>query len=76
MLGTQLAATLISVYGLFMAPIGWSWALVVWGYALAWFFVNDQIKLGAYRIFDAHEPGLLERLRIGYLDRRRVQHLW
>ena len=34
---TQTLATLIAVYGLFMAPIGWSWALFVWGYALAWF---------------------------------------
>jgi H+-transporting ATPase len=35
-----------------MPPIGWGWALTVWGYALAWFFVNDRIKLGAYRILD------------------------
>jgi H+-transporting ATPase len=37
----QAAATLIAVYGVFMAPIGWGWALFVWGYALAWFLVND-----------------------------------
>jgi H+-transporting ATPase len=28
-LGTQLVATLIAVYGLFMTPIGWGWALLV-----------------------------------------------
>jgi len=50
--GTQAAATLIAVYGLFMAPLGWGWALFVWGYALAWFLVNDRVKLLAYRIFD------------------------
>lgn len=50
--GTQLAATLIAVYGVFMTPLGWGWALMVWGYALAWFFINDFIKLAAYRIFD------------------------
>lgn len=50
--GTQLLATLIAVYGVFMAPIGWRWALLVWGYALAWFLFNDRIKLAAYRIFD------------------------
>jgi H+-transporting ATPase len=50
--GTQLLATLVAVYGLFMAPIGWKWALIVWGYALAWFLVNDRIKLLAYRVFD------------------------
>jgi H+-transporting ATPase len=52
-LGTQLAATLIAVYGLFMTPLGWGWAFVVWVYALAWFLVNDRIKLLAYRIFDS-----------------------
>jgi H+-transporting ATPase len=50
--GTQLVATLIAVYGLFMTPLGWGWALFVWGYALAWFLVNDRVKLLAYRIFD------------------------
>jgi len=49
-LGTQIVATLIAVYGLFMTPLGWAWALFVWGYALAWFVVNDRVKLLAYRI--------------------------
>jgi len=57
--GTQLVATLIAVYGVFMTPIGWGWALAVWGYALIWFVINDQAKLVAYRIFDQNEPGLL-----------------
>jgi len=48
----QLIATSFAVYGVFMPPIGWHWALAVWGYALAWFVVNDRIKLAAYRIFD------------------------
>jgi H+-transporting ATPase len=51
-LGTQIIATLIAVYGLFMMPLGWGWAGFVWGYALLWFLVNDRIKLLAYRIFD------------------------
>ncbi len=51
-LGTQIVATLIAVYGLFMTPLGWSWALFVWGYALAWFLLNDRVKLLGYRIFD------------------------
>jgi H+-transporting ATPase len=58
-LGTQIVATLIAVYGLFMTPLGWGWALFVWGYALAWFLVNDRVKLLAYRVFDptdAPEP--------------------
>ena len=57
--GTQLLATLIAVYGLFMAPIGWDRALLVWGYALAWFLVNDRLKLIAYRIFDPEQHNLL-----------------
>ncbi len=52
-LGTQALATLIAVYGVFMTPLGWGWALFVWGYAVAWFLVNDRVKLLAYRIFDA-----------------------
>jgi H+-transporting ATPase len=51
-LGTQIAATLIAVYGLFMTPLGWGWAGFVWGYALLWFLLNDRVKLLAYRIFD------------------------
>jgi H+-transporting ATPase len=51
--GTQALATLMAVYGLdIMTPIGWGWALFVWGYALAWALVNDRVKLLAYRIFD------------------------
>jgi H+-transporting ATPase len=46
-------ATLIAVYGVLMTPLGWGWALFVWGYAVAWFLVNDRVKLLAYRIFDA-----------------------
>jgi H+-transporting ATPase len=55
--GTQLVATLIAVYGLFMAPLGWMWAGIVWAYALAWFIINDQIKLMAYKIFDSQHSG-------------------
>jgi H+-transporting ATPase len=51
-LGTQIVATLIAVYGLFMTPLGWGWAGFVWGYALLWFLVNDRIKLLAYRTLD------------------------
>jgi H+-transporting ATPase len=58
-LGTQIVATLIAVYGVFMTPLGWGWALFVWGYALAWFLVNDRVKLFAYRVFDPTNPPLL-----------------
>ncbi len=59
--GTQIIATLIAVYGLFMTPIGWRWALFVWSYALVWFLVNDRLKLLAYRIFDPTAVPVLTR---------------
>lgn len=60
-LGTQLAATLITVYGLFMTPIGWGWAAAVWGYALVWFLINDRVKIAAYRLIDSGQLGWLGR---------------
>jgi H+-transporting ATPase len=54
-------ATLIATFGLFMTPIGWKLALLVWGYALAWFLVTDWVKLAAERIFDRGQPGLLSK---------------
>ncbi len=57
-LGTQIVATLIAVYGLFMTPLGWGWALFVWGYALVWFLLNDRLKLLAYRILDPDKAEL------------------
>jgi H+-transporting ATPase len=60
-IGAQLVATLIAVYGIFMAPIGWGWALVVWAYAAAWFLVNDQVKVAGYLILDPRKTGLLAR---------------
>ena len=66
-LGTQIVATLIAVYGLsLMEPLGWGWAMFVWGYALAWFLVNDRVKLLAYRIFDPTKaPLLAKKAQIG-----------
>jgi H+-transporting ATPase len=60
-ISTKVLATLAAVYGLFMSPIAWRWALLVWGYALVWFVVNDGAKLAAYRMLEG-EPGLLGRI--------------
>jgi H+-transporting ATPase len=49
---TQAVATLFAVYGVFMSPIGWGWAFIVWAYAIAWMFLNDQVKLFAYHAFE------------------------
>ncbi|HET6383028.1 MAG TPA: DUF2934 domain-containing protein, partial [Armatimonadota bacterium] len=51
-LGTQIVATLIAVYGFLMPPLGWKWAGFVWVYALVWAVFSDRIKLLAYRILD------------------------
>jgi H+-transporting ATPase len=51
-IGTQIIATLIAVYGFFMTPLGWGWAGFVWVYALVWAFLGDRVKLLTYRIFD------------------------
>ena len=69
-LGTQIVATLIAVYGLFMTPLGWGWALFVWGYALVWFLVNDRVKLLAYRIFDPAKDGSVRTRADGASDNR------
>jgi H+-transporting ATPase len=53
-IGTQLIATLIAVYGALMTPLGWGWAGVVWAYALIWFLVEDRVKLAAYHWLDHH----------------------
>jgi H+-transporting ATPase len=60
-LGTQTIATLIAVYGLFMAPLGWKWAGFVWAYALAWFLINDRVKLLAYRFLDHAKADMPKR---------------
>ncbi|EMI58256.1 plasma-membrane proton-efflux P-type ATPase [Rhodopirellula sallentina] len=49
--GTQLIATFIAVYGIFMVPIGWRLASLIWLYAIACFLINDRLKLVAYRLF-------------------------
>ena len=59
---TQFAATLITVYGLFMSPIGWKMAGLVWCYCLVWFLIEDRMKLLGHRIFDKEQhSGILTR---------------
>jgi len=59
--GTQVIATLIAVYGFLMAPLGWTYAGIVWGYALTWLFFNDMVKLAAYKIFGREHLGYFGR---------------
>jgi len=64
-------ATLLAVYGVFMVPIGWGWGLLVWGYSLVWFLVEDRVKLLALRLFDREQPVLFGRPHVP----RWVRHL-
>jgi H+-transporting ATPase len=43
--GTEAAGTCIAAEGWLMAPLGWGYALMIWAYALAWFLVNDVVKM-------------------------------
>jgi H+-transporting ATPase len=61
-LGTQAIATLIAVYGFFMTPLGWGWAMFVWVYALVWALVNDRAKLCAYWVLDRRQAKLQANL--------------
>ncbi len=60
-IGTQIVATIIAVYGFLMEPLGWKYAGIVWGYALAWLIVNDAVKQLAYKIFSKEHSGLFGR---------------
>jgi len=51
--GTQAIATCIAIFGLgLVTPLGWYWALLVWGYAITWALVNDRAKLLTYWVLD------------------------
>lgn len=56
-LGTQTLATLIAVYGVFMTPLGWKLAGLVWAYAFVWFLITDRIKLLGYRFLESGKAG-------------------
>lgn len=47
--GTQLIATLITVYGILLPAMGWFLAGLIWAEALTAFFIIDAIKVRFYR---------------------------
>lgn len=49
--GTEILGTILAVYGIFVTPIGWGYALLIWAYALVWFVVNDLLKVVVKRVF-------------------------
>ena len=46
---TQLVATLITVYGFLLPAMGWSLALLVWGYAFVSFILIDYVKIAVIK---------------------------
>ena len=49
---SRVAGTVLAVYGFgLMEPIGWEWAIWMWGYALVWFVFNDAIKMAVLRYY-------------------------
>jgi H+-transporting ATPase len=46
---TEIIGTLFAIFGVLLVPIGWRYALLIWGYALAWFILNDFIKIWVYK---------------------------
>ena len=56
-IGTQITATFIAVYGLFMTPLGWTYAALVWGYALVMFLIQDRVKLFGYGVLGEQHSG-------------------
>jgi H+-transporting ATPase len=60
-IGTQIVATFIAVYGLLMTPLGWKYAGVVWGYSLGMFLIQDLVKLVARKIFIEEHSGFYGR---------------
>lgn len=48
--GTEIVGTIVAAEGWLMTPIGWSNALLIWVYALAWFLVNDLVKVKAVKL--------------------------
>ncbi|PTW49639.1 plasma-membrane proton-efflux P-type ATPase [Rhodovulum kholense] len=50
---TQVIGTLIAVYGVLVTPIGWTAALLVWAYCLAWLPIEGAIAMGVRRLYAA-----------------------
>ncbi len=52
LMGTQILATVMTVYGIVLPAMGWTPALIVWGEALLVFLLVDFLKIRMYRLLD------------------------
>lgn len=46
---TQIIGTLVAVYGIFVEPIGWGYAGIVWAFSIVTLFVNSGVKMTVYK---------------------------
>jgi H+-transporting ATPase len=49
---TQVVGTLFAVYGILVTPIGWTYALIIWAYALAWLPISSAVAIAVRKLFD------------------------
>jgi len=63
-LGTQIVATIIAVYGLLIPPIGWRLALFVWAYAMAAFVLTDLAKVFLFKRFEREAEILVKDVTV------------
>lgn len=61
-IGTQLTATIITVYGILLPAMGWGLAVFVWVYALLAFVITDFLKVRFYHLLD--HRGIIFKRRI------------
>jgi len=59
---TKVVGTLAAVYGWFVDPIGWGFAVLVWGYSIAWFLINNLAKVAACRLLEYQAAGHVKHL--------------
>jgi H+-transporting ATPase len=60
---TQVLGTLAAVYGFLVTPIGWKYALAVWGYALLWLPLENLAKVAVYRMIGNRTAGATRHVR-------------
>lgn len=52
-IATKMLATLLVIFGLgLVTPIPWQQAALIWGYALVWMVILDQVKIAVYHHLD------------------------
>ncbi|MGD8451644.1 MAG: plasma-membrane proton-efflux P-type ATPase [Phycisphaerae bacterium] len=76
-LGTQIIAALIVGFGFLVAAIPWSYIGFVWLYCLAWFLINDWVKLQVFRHLDlggTRHRTFLQRLQTTLHPHRATEH--